>query len=413
VSQQPERIDDILQEGQLAICAGPGGVGKTTTAAAMAVRAALSGRKAIVLTIDPARRLANSLGLEALTNSPSEIDLEALLADEAPETAAAPTGGFDDDGELWAMMLDQEQTFEDLVDEHAPDQGAVERSKSNTIYQFMSRALHGMQEYAALDKLHDLYTDGYFDIIILDTPPTANALEFLEAPDRMVKFFDDRIMKWFLPESSRESSGFFSGWFNPGSVVLNLLAKLVGQSFVDDLVEFFDTFQYLQEALQNRGEMIEYILREPDTHFVLVTSADPRRIKEVLHFRDTLQQLDQSPDSFVVNRVIPNFQTADLESVDDDDLRGVLGDRGQLTGDELSTLGEETSLSEFREHYQSLALLARRDRESVRELAAVADNAGVRLIPVLGEDVHSLADLRELGRFLDPSFGEDALDLDL
>lgn len=400
MSKQPNRIDDILTDGQLAICAGPGGVGKTTTAAAMAVRAALSGRKAIVLTIDPARRLANSLGLEALTNTPSEIALDDLLEDEQARG---------DGGELWAMMLDQEQTFEDLVDEYAPDQGAVERSKSNTIYQFMTRALHGMQEYAALDKLHDLYTGGYYDIIILDTPPTANALEFLEAPSRMTKFFDDRIMKWFLPESSRSSSGFLSNWFSPGKVVLNLLAKLVGQSFVDDLVEFFDTFQYLQEALQNRGEMIEYILREPDTHFVLVTSADPRRIKEVLHFRDTLQQLDQSPDSFVVNRVIPNFQTDDLEALDPASLREQFAQSAD--DEEASPLVEDAFLEELQTHYRSLARLARRDRDSIRGLADVAQEAGIRLVPVLGEDIHSLADLRELGRFLDPTVSGDAMEL--
>ncbi|MFB6373717.1 MAG: ArsA family ATPase, partial [Bradymonadaceae bacterium] len=219
----------MLGDGRLVVCAGPGGVGKTTTAAALGLRAVTMDRKVIVITIDPAKRLANSLGLEALTNDPHQIALESV-------------SDLETDGELWAMMLDQKQTFDELVARHAPDESALERSRENRIYQLMSKALHGMQEYAALDKLHDLYTGGYFDLIILDTPPATSALDFFEAPERISQFFDRRIVKWFMPEEQK-SSGFFGKLFNPaGSVVLKLLSKLVGQEFVDELIEFFGTF---------------------------------------------------------------------------------------------------------------------------------------------------------------------------
>ncbi|MFU8805766.1 MAG: ArsA family ATPase, partial [Bradymonadaceae bacterium] len=189
----PDAVGQVLDTSRLIVCVGPGGVGKTTTAAAVGLQAAIAGRKAIVLTIDPAKRLANSLGLETLTNDPQPIDLDATL--DGAQTVA-------DGGELWAMMLDSRKTFEDLVGKHAPDKGALERAKENNIYRLLSTALHGMQEYMALEKLHDLYTGGYFDLVVLDTPPTKNALEFLETPGRASTFFDERIIRWFLPNKN-------------------------------------------------------------------------------------------------------------------------------------------------------------------------------------------------------------------
>jgi anion-transporting ArsA/GET3 family ATPase len=379
-------LSDLLRDGQLLVCCGPGGVGKTTTAAALGLRAVLMGRKAIVLTIDPAKRLANSLGLSKLTNTPQQIDLEALSNDAT------------DEGELWAMMLDQEKTFEELVDRAAPDQGAVERSKDNNIYKLLSSALHGMQEYAALDKLHDIYTSGHFDLVILDTPPTTSAIEFLQAPKRLSQFFDQRIMKWFLPDSS-SSTGFIGKIFNPGSVVLKLLSKVTGQDFVDDLVEFFDTFHYLQDTLKERSEVIEYILQAPNTHFLLVTTAAPRRIEEVFHFHQKLGEIDQEARAFIVNRVTPPFSLSDLESIGVDDMRTFLNTRanGELDGETVDEL-----LDQMEDHYASLARLADRDRQSIDELGDRVGRELLQLVPVLGEDVHSLEHLLELSKFLTP-----------
>jgi len=386
---------NVLDDGRLIVCVGPGGVGKTTTAAALGLRAAMAGRKTIVLTIDPAKRLANSLGLESLTNDPQQIDLGgAAETEQATQYVEAAENGDGDDGELWAMMLDSEQTFNELIDEYAPDQKALERGRENNIYKLLSSALHGMQEYMALDKLHDLYTGGYFDLVVLDTPPTKNALEFLETPDRAATFFDDRIIKWFLPD---RDAGFFSRMFNPGSVVLKLVSKVLGESFVEDLVEFFDTFHYLQEALQQRGEMIEFILRDPNTNFFVITSADPRRMKEAYFFHEKLDDLDQNAEMFIINRVIPRFSAQDIAQLEDHELDEMLSEAGVDDPDEARKLR-----TDLEQHYARLSQLANRDRNAISTLSARVGEELIRLVPLLGEDVHNLAQLLKLSDFLTP-----------
>ncbi len=390
-----QTMRNVLDDGRLIVCVGPGGVGKTTTAAALGLRAAMAGRKTIVLTIDPAKRLANSLGLESLTNDPQQIDLEgAAETEQATRYVEAAENGDGDDGELWAMMLDSEQTFNELIDEYAPDQKALERGRENNIYKLLSSALHGMQEYMALDKLHDLYTGGYFDLVVLDTPPTKNALEFLETPDRAATFFDDRIIKWFLPD---RDAGFFSRMFNPGSVVLKLVSKVLGESFVEDLVEFFDTFHYLQEALQQRGEMIEFILRDPNTNFFVITSADPRRMKEAYFFHEKLADLDQNAEMFIINRVIPRFSAQDIAQLEDHELDEMLTEAGVDNPDDARKLRKD-----LENHYARLSQLANRDRNAISTLSARVGEELIRLVPLLGEDVHNLAQLLKLSDFLTP-----------
>ncbi len=388
-----DTIRNVLDDGRLIVCVGPGGVGKTTTAAALGLRAAMAGRKTIVLTIDPAKRLANSLGLQSLTNDPQQIDLQSAASSE--EASRYINGADnDEDGELWAMMLDSEQTFNDLIAEYAPDDNALERGRENNIYKLLSSALHGMQEYMALDKLHDLYTGGYFDLVVLDTPPTKNALEFLETPDRAATFFDERIIKWFLP--NRSDGGFFSRVFNPGSVVLKLISKILGESFVDDLVEFFDTFHYLQEALQQRGEMIEFILKDPRTHFFVITSADPRRMKEAYFFHEKLNSLDQSAEIFIINRVIPRFSAQDIAQLEEQQLDEMLSEQID-DGEQIRSLRKH-----LENHYARLAKLATRDRNAISTLSARVGDDSLRLVPLLSEDVHNLGHLLKLSDFLTP-----------
>ncbi len=371
-----DQIESILESARLIVCAGPGGVGKTTTSAALGLKGALHGRKVIVLTIDPAKRLANSLGLDELTNDPQQIDLSERIPDQ------------DTDGELWAMMLDQQQTLDDLVARYAPDSGALARSKDNNIYKLLSSTLAGMQEYMALDKLHDLYTGGYYDLVVLDTPPTKNALDFLNTPSRARQFFDDRIMKWFIP-SKNQKKGLFSKVFDAGGSVVNtLLGRIFGDSFVQDLVDFFETLSFLQEALRSRGDMIDFILRDPQTHFVVITSADQRRIKEALFFHDKLGQLDQEAAAFILNRVIPGFEADDLTSFDVEDL----GDLGDVDVDKF-----ESALSE---HYEHLARLAKHNKDLVEKFGKEVGPERLRAIPLFGEDVHDITQLRRLGEYL-------------
>lgn len=381
--QQHDPIAPLLSTARLIVCCGPGGVGKTTTAAALGLRGVLMGRKVIVLTIDPARRLANSLGLEELSNTPQQIDLHTNLK-HVPDSLG--------DGEFWAMMLDQKKTLDDLVRKFAPDPGALERAEENNIYRLLSSTLHGMQEYMALDKLHDLYTGGYFDLVVLDTPPTKNALEFLETPSRAKTFFDERIIKWFLPS---RRTGLFGRVLDPGAMVLKLLGKIFGDSFVEALSGFFETLEFLQPALQARGEMIDYIMRDEQTHFFVITSADPRRMKEALYFHGRLGELGQKAEAFIINRVIPAFHPNDLEKITHQDLLGLIPD---FPTDQLATLREQMFAT-----YTKLSALAQRDRAALTDLAKTLGEASMRRIPLLGQDVHSIEQLVALSNFLTPS----------
>lgn len=384
-SQIHDPIAPLLETARLVVCCGPGGVGKTTTAAALGLRGVLMGRKVIVLTIDPARRLANSLGLEELSNSPQQIDLAANLS-HVPDSVG--------DGEFWAMMLDQKKTLDDLVKRFAPDPGAFERAQNNNIYRLLSSTLHGMQEYMALDKLHDLYTGGHFDLVILDTPPTKNALEFLETPSRAKTFFDERIIKWFIP-NRQKTGGLFSRIVDPGAVVIKLLSKIFGETFIKELTEFFETLEFLQQALQTRGEMIDFIMRDEQTHFFVITSADPRRMKEALFFHEKLAELGQKAEAFIINRVIPEFSPADLEDLSGTKLVDVVDD---LPTSELGTLRAELERT-----YLALSKLAVRDREAIEALAKRIGAASLRRVPMLGQDVHSIEQLVNLSSFLTPS----------
>src|SRR5918999_3471445 len=171
-------VAEILDGKTVCICAGSGGVGKTTTAAAIATGMAARGQKVAVLTIDPAKRLANSLGLAELGNEERQVDVEVS-------------------GELWAMMLDPKRTFDDLVEKHAPDERTREAVLSNRIYQELSAAVAGSQEYMAMEKLYELHQEGRYDLLVLDTPPTRNALDFLEAPKKLAAFIDSRTLQLF------------------------------------------------------------------------------------------------------------------------------------------------------------------------------------------------------------------------
>jgi anion-transporting ArsA/GET3 family ATPase len=314
--------------------------------------------------------------LDSLTNEPQRISLDGIAGAK---------------GELWAMMLDQERTLDDLVSKYAPDKGALARSKQNNIYRLLSSALAGMQEYMALDKLHDLYTGGYFDLVVLDTPPTKNALDFLNTPGRARQFFDDRVMKWFIP-SKAASRGLFAKVFDPGSVVLSLLGRIFGEAFVKDLVDFFDTLSFLQDALRTRGEMIDFILRDEATHFVVITSAEARRIKEAMFFHEKLSELNQKAAAFVLNRVIPNFDESDLDGLDPLKVKKAF----QAAGVEDRALLEAA----MRARYLELAKLSAHNRSIISKFAKQVGAEKLCTVPLFGEDVHDLKTLQLLGSYV-------------
>jgi anion-transporting ArsA/GET3 family ATPase len=228
VSAGQTALRAILEERKLVVCVGSGGVGKTTTAAALAVQAAILGRRAIVVTIDPARRLANSLGLTELGNEERAIDLARFRAH-----------GIEPKGTLHAMMLDTRATFDEVIRRVAPDAATRDRVLGNTIYRHISDTLSASHDYMASEKLHDLYSSKRYDLIVLDTPPMKNAIDFLEAGGQLARFLDDRVISWFLKPHDggrRVGTKLMSG---TGTLVYRLLGNVFGAEFLDEIAEFF------------------------------------------------------------------------------------------------------------------------------------------------------------------------------
>src|SRR3954468_13043967 len=240
-------LEPLLEGKRMVICAGSGGVGKTTTAAAVALGLAERGQKVAVVTIDPARRLANALALDDLGNEPTRVDLEAH-------------------GELWAMMLDAKRTFDQLIEHLAPDERTRDEVLGNRIYQQLSNAVAGSQEFTAIAKLHELDLSGDFDVLVLDTPPSRNALDFLDAPDRLTGFFQGGAIRLLMRPGRLLGIG--------TSVVFSALRRATGVALLDDLSTFFRALAAMIPELAERAEHVNALLRSPATVFLLVTSLE-------------------------------------------------------------------------------------------------------------------------------------------
>lgn len=287
------RLDELLAQSKLVICVGSGGVGKTTTAAALALQAACEGRQVLVITIDPARRLANALGLDAIGNQETAID-PMLLAEAGAEST----------GRLFAMMLDTRTTFDELIARVAPDEGTRERILKNNIYQQISSAISTAQDVMAIEKLFDVYSQGRYDLIVLDTPPMKNALDFLEAPNRMTRFLDDKIIKWFIkaPPSGPLSLG-HRLMQSTGAVAYKLLSYIFGNEFLADLNEFFVNFKDMTLGFRIRSEKVAEILRGKTTSFVIVCGPGTTSVEDARHFASQLRERQLKAGGLIVNQV--------------------------------------------------------------------------------------------------------------
>ena len=279
-------IDEVLDGRTVCICAGSGGVGKTTTAAALALGMATRGLRVCVLTIDPAKRLADSLGLEELGNEATRVD-PALLE----------SNGVECKGELWAMMLDAKQTFDQLIARHAEDEEARERVLDNAIYQQISSALAGSQEYMAMEKLFELHSEGRFDLLVLDTPPSRNALDFLDAPERLTQFIEGRSLQLFI-----KPTGFAARVAGRGAgVVLSILKRILGFDLLADLSEFFTAFSGMIDGFQDRAHRVNALLRDGETTFLIVCGPQAEPI-EAGRGRDELRGRGRQPGPLPAGR---------------------------------------------------------------------------------------------------------------
>jgi anion-transporting ArsA/GET3 family ATPase len=273
------------------VAVGAGGVGKTTTAAALGVAAARRGRRVLCLTIDPAKRLAESLGLERMSAE------EQAIAPYLFERAGIPLRG-----SLTAMMLDTKRTFDDLVVKYSSSPERAQKLLDNKLYKYVSTSLAGTQEYMAMEKLVSVQKDARFDLVVLDTPPTANALDFLDAPERLVEALDSATMRWFV--QAFESTGKLSLNLlaRSAAVVLRGLGRITGGGFLEAMAEFITELNDLFGGFKQRAKLVEEALRSPEVSFVLVTSPAPMSIQEVLFFSERLEASNMPRGAFVVNR---------------------------------------------------------------------------------------------------------------
>ena len=289
-------IGDIVQNKRIVVCAGSGGVGKTTTAAAIAVRAALEGKKAAVLTIDPAKRLASSLGLKELTNEPTKVSKRKFT-----------TAELEPKGELWAMMLDTKSTFDNVVVKYAPSPEQAQRIIANRFYRNISGTLSGTQEYMAMEKLYELYTEGDYDLIVIDTPPTRNALDFLDAPKRLTDFFESRVLRWFLLPYMKAGGGLMRMANVAATTFLRVVKRIVGAEVLEDTAEFFGNLEGMYEGFKERARQVAELLKSDVTTFIVVTSPSQDSVSEATFFAARLNESGLPFGALVVNRVHPRL----------------------------------------------------------------------------------------------------------
>jgi anion-transporting ArsA/GET3 family ATPase len=365
-------VAELLEGKRVCICAGSGGVGKTTTSAAIAAGMAARGLKVAVLTIDPAKRLADSLGLPELGNVERRVDAERFAA------AGVETNG----GELWAMMLDAKQTFDDVVRKHAPDEETRDRILSNRIYQQLSNALAGSQEYMAMEKLFEIHAEDRYDLLVLDTPPSRDALDFLDAPRRLTQFIEGRALQVFM-----KPTGFGMRVFGRGaSMMFSVLRRITGVDLLEDLAEFFQAFSGMVGGFRERARRVNELLASPETSFLVVCAPQGEPISEAVYFHRKLVEAELPFGGVIVNKV--QFEPEPAEP-------------GQGLAAELaSELGDEGLAARVAGSFAGFHALAERDRRNVAHLAAELRTRAVIQVPYLDEDVHDLAGLMEVNRYL-------------
>ena len=378
-----DHVLKLLTDSKLVVAVGSGGVGKTTTAAALAIAAARTGKQAAVLTIDPAKRLAQALGVESMGNS-----AKPLAAD-----LTAP-------GSVDAMMLEAGPALDDFVLRIVPDADRRERLFKNRLYQVIARHLGGTHEYMAVERLHGLVVESGYDIVVLDTPPTVNALQFLDAPNRLAGFFSEKITRFFVRQTEDRKKGIFERIRDrAGDLAMVVLGKALGEGFVEELSDFASAFQGLFVAIHDRAVAAEKILRSSDTSFIIVSAADPVRTAEAEEFLRTLRSLDIHPRAILANRVhtLSHSAPSDQGSAGADDSVDV--DPGQVMA-ALATIDRtdqaQVTWEALQKARRQLSALRKRDARGVAHLERLVGKDRVLVVPELDDEVQDRAAVEHL-----------------
>ncbi|GAA4236457.1 anion-transporting ArsA/GET3 family ATPase [Streptosporangium album] len=364
-------LDAIIDDPgtRIIVCCGSGGVGKTTTAAALGLRAAERGRSAVVLTVDPARRLAQSMGLTELDNTPR------------------PVAGVAGDGHLHAMMLDMKRTFDEIIEAHA-DPERARQILTNPFYQSLSSSFSGTQEYMAMEKLGQLRRSGDWDLIIVDTPPSRSALDFLDAPERLGRFLDGRLIRVLMAPAKAGGRSAFK-LLNAGfGFVAGAMTKLLGAHVLKDLQTFVSALDAVFGGFRARAEQTYKLLQAPGTAFVVVAAPERDAMREASYFVERLAEERMPLAGLVVNRVHLSPAAA------------LSAARSTAAAENLESKGEhELTAAVLRLHAGRMQLAAREHREQ-EHFASAHPTVPVARVPAMAEDVHDLDGLREVGRLL-------------
>ncbi|HEX6165736.1 MAG TPA: ArsA-related P-loop ATPase, partial [Acidimicrobiales bacterium] len=363
-----------------------GGVGKTTAAAAAAAMAAAHlGGKVLVITVDPARRLANALGLERFGNVETQVP-PALFG----------SAGVEPRGELWAAMLDTKQSWDELVDSHAPDPATRDAILANPLYHNITGRFVQSHDYIAMERLYEIHASGRYDLIVVDTPPTRNAIDFLEAPERMADFFSSRLLRWLtVPARSRV----FTMASKPFYTVAD---RILGSQFLQDIAEFFLLFQTMYDGFVERARSVTRLLSDKRTSFVVVSTLEASPVREADFFVEALHDRRFSLGAVVLNKVLPGWFLD----------RGATGVAKRLCAEADALAGRVTTaapgageqgqvarvLAEVGESFLNFQVVAKREAEQRHELAGHADT--VVTVPYADHDITDLAGLLELGESL-------------
>ena len=366
-------VDALLDDPDtgIVVCCGSGGVGKTTTSAALALRAAERGRRVVVLTIDPARRLAQSMGIEQLDNTPRPV----------PGTEPAAGGTLD------AMMLDMKRTFDEVVESQASPEKA-RQILDNPFYVALSSSFAGTQEYMAMEKLGQLHrqarAEGTYDLIVVDTPPSRSALDFLDAPERLSSFLDGRLIRLLVAPARGPARLMTAGL----SVVTNALAKILGGQMLRDVQTFVTALDTLFGSFRQRAEKTFALLQADGTAFLVVAAPEPDAMREAAYFVDRLTDDDMPLAGLVVNRVSPR------------PLAGLSAEEAIAAADRLERHDESSlTVGLLRLHADRVRLIEREDHLRER-FAASYPMVAVASVEAMAEDVHDLDGLRAIGALL-------------